>query len=142
MSGDSTKECDRYLLSGSSGWSILNDPADFDTLPRTSTSPQKSPAFALTSVEVTMANRAIGISSPSAFTWAPLARLPFALDQRPVGAIPSANVSTPNPPPKERERIPTTPSKEVDETPTGPKASTPYSVPTATTPVTPSPWTP
>jgi hypothetical protein len=44
MSGLSTKECDRYLFAGSSGWSILNEPADFESVPSTSTLPANRPA--------------------------------------------------------------------------------------------------
>src|SRR6266849_1369530 len=35
MSGDSTKECDRYLLAGSKGWSILKLPLPLETAPVT-----------------------------------------------------------------------------------------------------------
>src|SRR5215467_9272731 len=47
MSGDSTKECERYLFSGSSGWSILNEPPALDSMPVTSTFPSKLPASPL-----------------------------------------------------------------------------------------------
>src|ERR1035441_7340398 len=33
MSGDSTKEWERYLLAGSSGWAILNEPPPISPLP-------------------------------------------------------------------------------------------------------------
>ena len=45
MSGDSTKECDRVLFSGSSGWSIRNEPADFDSVPCTFMLPYTRNAF-------------------------------------------------------------------------------------------------
>src|SRR3954452_20139860 len=44
MSGDSTNECDRNLLRGSSGSSILNEPADLVSVPTTCTLPVKMAA--------------------------------------------------------------------------------------------------
>src|SRR6516164_7919452 len=44
MSGDSTKEWERYLLAGSRGSSILKEPAALERLPSTSTSPRKNAA--------------------------------------------------------------------------------------------------
>ena len=44
MSGDSTNECESHLWSGSSGWSILNEPADLLSVPFTATLPLKKPA--------------------------------------------------------------------------------------------------
>ena len=44
MSGDSTKEWDKYLFSGSSGWSIRNAPPPLMRVPITFTSPSKYPA--------------------------------------------------------------------------------------------------
>jgi hypothetical protein len=35
MSGDSTKECERYEFAGSKGWSILKDPEPLEILPLT-----------------------------------------------------------------------------------------------------------
>src|SRR5688500_9673235 len=45
MSGDSTKECDRVLFSGSSGWSMRNEPADFESVPMTWVLPYTRSAF-------------------------------------------------------------------------------------------------
>src|SRR6478609_11254856 len=39
MSGDSTNEWERFLCSGSSGWSMVNDPVVFVSLPFTVRSP-------------------------------------------------------------------------------------------------------
>src|SRR4051794_32842518 len=44
MSGDSTKEWLRYLCAGSRGWSIVNAPADFESVPLTRTLPLNKPA--------------------------------------------------------------------------------------------------
>src|SRR5262245_65670307 len=44
MSGDSTNEWYRYLSSGCSGWSILNDPPPLLSVPVTTTLPEKCPA--------------------------------------------------------------------------------------------------
>src|SRR5580658_2502467 len=44
MSGDSTKECERYLFAGSSGSSILNEPLPLVNLPKTFRSPAKMPS--------------------------------------------------------------------------------------------------
>src|ERR1700730_530289 len=41
ISGDSTKEWDRYSLAGSSGWSILNDPPPLLRLPLMFTLPSR-----------------------------------------------------------------------------------------------------
>src|SRR5215469_4373130 len=43
MSGDSTNEWERYLFSGSSGWSILNEPLPLVSLPLTLRLPAKKP---------------------------------------------------------------------------------------------------
>jgi len=44
ISGDSTKEWERYLLAGSSGWSILNRPPGFSIGPRMRTFPSRTAA--------------------------------------------------------------------------------------------------
>jgi len=45
MSGDSTNECDSHLRSGSSGWSILKEPAAFDSVPLTCALPCANTAY-------------------------------------------------------------------------------------------------
>src|ERR1019366_350952 len=45
ISEDPTEEWDRYLLAGSSGWSMIMDAALLKTLPFTSISPSKKAAF-------------------------------------------------------------------------------------------------
>ena len=51
MSGDSTKEWDKYLFSGSSGWSIRKAPAPLVRVPTTFTSPSKNPAQAAATLD-------------------------------------------------------------------------------------------
>src|SRR5215469_4381355 len=97
MSGDSTNEWYRYLFSGSRGWSILNEPAAFDSLPDTWTSPWNSAASPLTAPPVALPAKAT-IPEPPLLP-APLPCPPAAVRPGPPMPLPLSPpvASTPEP---------------------------------------------
>src|SRR5688572_3158943 len=97
ISGLSTKLWIRYLLEGSSGWSILKLPDDLLRLPIISTSPTKNPARGSGPTAVVEAQMAYGI-------------VPLLASAR--SPLPSAAVELKYPP-----KLPPLPLTDVPQTP-------------------------
>src|SRR6478672_11674693 len=113
MSGDSTKEWDKYLFSGSSGWSIRKAPAPLKSVPVTFTSPSKNPAQPTAGVDA-VPNKAVPVAveaktpkpaaSPAStaallgsalVVWTRVPVNPLLLTDRPVDAAPATTLAGP-----------------------------------------------
>src|SRR6516164_2509619 len=139
MSGDSTKEWERYLLAGSRGSSILKEPAALERLPSTSTSPRKnaanppllcakrpSPVVVLTAATPDPNSLWEKPSTPSGLNPVGESCVPKLSPQTPWPLVPSARPVTPKP---ARKFLPITPDPNpLWENPATPSPSSPAPV--------------
>src|SRR5512139_1264431 len=93
MSGDSTKEWQRYLFSGSSGWSILKEPAVLLSVPAMWTFPVKWPAQPEVAVPLTAVPAVVSPQTPEPprVLLTPFTPALIADDEPPITPVPLAD---------------------------------------------------